>query len=603
MIMSILAIVLVAAVAYIWVMGGFFNAAIHMLCVLVAGAIAFAFWEPIAYLLLEKVAGNQGFLSFLPGMAWGIALVLPFCVSLALLRLVTNKAIKASVTVDNFTNRIGGGVCGLVSGIVTSGIVMISYGGLWGPTQNAYTFQRLSWDANGRLLSSEKLLFPVDDIVAKAYGLMSDTTLSTEYSLARMYPNLADVPSSMRQSLFDGKGRPTMAPKDFDVLGGYVIGADEQFQSALDSPASVKAAISSSTAPFKPVTDVNGEQLDVPGNYIVGYAMSFASSARERGSSQVVFGAAQLRLVCEDVEGNSREVYPFAFITRADQNDVAYLRFDFVEGDFPATYQEANPKMGFEFFVPGGYKPRWLYVKNTRVDVGPDSSGVGYEMLTAAQRATRLNDKSLVEMTKVTFDESEAIAVRTNGGNLRNIGINVAKFLPLGMIIQDGNQGALTTNDQNKIVVGTNTFDREALSKRGLDKALQVKEYDLARFSALVHIQVTDDNRVTSPAVNLTEPPLISAPSDEPIFLVDSEGYSFACIGYAYRDRTIAEIRYTRSDVLTGLEELPSVPSKSRRDQEIVLTFEVQNGREIAGLAIGDKMYVKFDPPIVIQSR
>ncbi len=598
MVMSLIAIGLVAAVAYVWVMAGFFSGAIHMVCVLVAGAIAFAFWEQGAYLILDNVAGNKGFFSFLPGMAWGVALVVPFCVSLAILRLATNKAIIANVTLDNVVDKIGGGVCGLVSGVVTSGIVMIAFGALWGSTQSAWAFQRLDGDANGRFQSANKLIFPVDDIVASAYGGMSDTTLSTEYSLARMYPNLADVPSAMRQTLFDGKGRPTMASKEFKVLGGYIVGADESFTSALESQASVQAVIGSSANPFKPVTDRNGKRMDVPGNYIVGYAMSFESSARERGSSQVVFGSAQLRLVCEDAQGDTKEFFPFAFITRADQSDVVYLRYDFLDGDFPATFAENSPKMGFEFFVPGGYKPRWLYVKNTRVDVGD----LAYEPLTPAQRATRLDDKSLVEMTRREFDYSQAIIVRT-GTNTRGIGISVINFLPLSMIIQDGNQGALKLDEAKKIVSGRQDFIPGDLDQRGLDRALRVNELDVARFSALVQIQVTASNRVPTPAVDLTEPPLTSAPSDEPIFLIDDEGYAFAAIGYAYKDRLVHVIRYTRSDVLTGLEELPSVPSRSRRDQEIVLIFEVQNNKRIEGIAIGDTVYIKFDPPIEVKRR
>ncbi len=598
MIMNILAIALVAAIAYIWVMRGFFSAALHMLCVLVAGAFAFAFWEPMAYLILDSVAGNKGFFSFLPGMAWGVALVVPFCVALALLRVATDKAIPGNVTLDKLSNGIGGGVCGAVSGVVTAGIVMISFGALWGNTQSAWAFQRLSWDANGRLESKSKLILPVDDIVAMAYGKMSNTTLATEYSLARMYPNLADVPSSMRHTLFEGKGRPTMAPKEFEVLGGYVVGADEQFNSALESQASVQAAVGPSANPFKPVTDREGNRLDVPGNYIVGYALSFESTARERGSSQVVFGSAQLRLVCENAQGDVKEVFPFAFVTRADQSEVEYLRYDFLEGDFPATYNESNPKMGFEFFVPAGYKPRWLYVKNTRVGVG----SLSYDVLTPAQRATRLDDKSLVEMTERVFDESKAIVFRV-AGNLRGSGIEVREFLPLNMIIQDGNQGSLQLDESKKIVSGTQNYLPEDLNKRGLDRALQVKEFDVARFSALVQIQVTANNRVPTPAVNLTELPLSNAPSDEPIFLVDDEGYAFAAIGYAYKDRSLAEIRYTRSDVLSGFEELPSVPSRSRRDQEIVLIFEVQKGRRIAGFAIGDTMYIKFEPPFDVDQN
>ena len=596
MVMNLLVIVLVGVTAFIWFTRGFFGALLNMACVLIAAAIAFAAWEPLAYLILEKVPGNKGFLSFLPGMAWGIALVVPFALSLGILRVVVDKAVPANVVVGKLAERIGGGVCGLISGIVTSGIIVLGISALW--TSTGWWYQRLVKDDNGRLESTARLWVPVDDIVEQMYGRMSRTTLSTEYSLARLYPDLADVPSSLRHSLFDGEGRPTLSPGQFRVLGGWTVGADEAFNSALIDQGDVQAALGSSRNPFKPVLDRQGERLDVPGSYVVGYALEFESAARERGSSQVVFGVGQVRLVCENDVGDSIELFPFAFVTRAEAQDVQYLRYDFLDGDFPATYQENTPKLGFEFFVPGGYRPAWLYAKNSRVDV----RSVEVAHLTPAQRQTRVGDKSLVEMTRPQFDSTGAVSVATAGG-VRGLGVVMRTTLPLSMVLQDGNQRSLQLNDSKQIVAGEQSFDPSAMDNRALDKALRVNQFGVPEFSSLVQVTITPTNRTANPAVNLTELPLSSAPPNEPISLVDSDGYSFACIGYVYKDRQQVRIRYTRSDVLSGLKDLPSVPSRSRRDQEIVLLFEVQQGKHVAGLAIGNKIYVTFDPPFEVTKR
>ena len=52
MILSILIIIVIALTAFWWSNQGTFSAFLHMLCCLVAGAVAFAAWEPVAYLLL-----------------------------------------------------------------------------------------------------------------------------------------------------------------------------------------------------------------------------------------------------------------------------------------------------------------------------------------------------------------------------------------------------------------------------------------------------------------------------------------------------------------------------------------------------------------------
>ena len=50
MILSILIIIVIALAAFWWGNQGAFSALLHMLCALVAGAVGFAAWEPLAHL-------------------------------------------------------------------------------------------------------------------------------------------------------------------------------------------------------------------------------------------------------------------------------------------------------------------------------------------------------------------------------------------------------------------------------------------------------------------------------------------------------------------------------------------------------------------------
>ena len=71
MFMNILVLLFVLGIAYAWMVRGVFNAMIHAMCVVFAGALAFALWEPLSMLLIN-VSPNTGLVSALGDAAWGI---------------------------------------------------------------------------------------------------------------------------------------------------------------------------------------------------------------------------------------------------------------------------------------------------------------------------------------------------------------------------------------------------------------------------------------------------------------------------------------------------------------------------------------------------
>ena len=75
-VLNIIIIVVLLGMAAIWATYGFFSAFLHLVLVIVSGTIAFAVWEPIAYMLLGRM----------PLMAWGVGLLAPFALTLIVLR-------------------------------------------------------------------------------------------------------------------------------------------------------------------------------------------------------------------------------------------------------------------------------------------------------------------------------------------------------------------------------------------------------------------------------------------------------------------------------------------------------------------------------------
>src|SRR5215813_3532623 len=113
MVMVAIIVVVVGLTSYVWSTRGFFSALIHMACVIAAGAIAFGLWEPLGYLLLD-MSGDRGFGSLIRDVSWGLALALPFALSLALLRAGVDKLLPMNAQCDPTVDYIGGAACGLV---------------------------------------------------------------------------------------------------------------------------------------------------------------------------------------------------------------------------------------------------------------------------------------------------------------------------------------------------------------------------------------------------------------------------------------------------------------------------------------------------------
>ena len=80
--------------------------------------------------------------------------------------------------------------------------------------------------------------------------------------------------------------------------------------------------------------------------------------------------------------------------------------------------------------------------------------------------------------------------------------------------------------------------------------------------------------------------------------LVDTNGNLYDAVGWVYDDAEGLWIRFTPSDTVESLTELPKTLSRARSDQNLRLLFLVSNGAEIRHLIFGDeKVILTFDPP------
>ncbi len=615
------AILLVLLIAYLWLTRGFFSALMHLACTIAAGAIAFAVWEPLAYWLLD-VSPTRGMFLFLRDTAWGLSLAIPFALSLVLLRVAMDKLVGANVNCDPRIEYVGGGVCGLFSGILTAGIVVISLGTLrfgqdWmGYQPVAYT-TKPSGSGKGSLVSTRPIFRPyVDEMTAGFYEMVSRGALRPEFGepLGDLYPNLQDVPGLLRFS-YEGKGRNTLKAKDFALLmdKSYTVG-DPQGSTELEpllkdawNPESKQLAIDLND---RPVTK----------GHLLGLVIKFYSGAKETGGgSQVVIGPGQIRVLAEN-RGEVTEIFPMAVVSQADSTSPAMGRWRYdAERIFIASVGGASDAvMGFEFPIPTGFKPKYLYVKNIRVDLPaePELNFSNFSLRDGYIRSGRIDDelrKQIIEQGQGTGgpDASDAVIIRFLGPNqqprpgfitYQDGGINIGRNI--GFILKKGTTRSLVMEDAASgkellIASGEETFSTKEIKEngKGLDRQLQIKSLSAPDDVVIVRVNVSNGTQMS-----MLGKAALGADQTQPPMLVDTNGQTYEAVGFIYKDATIYKLRFTPGSPMGSVSEAPPLSRSQGEGTSLEFVFRCSKGVSIARYQIGNKVIADWtETPIKME--
>lgn len=588
--MNILAICLIGGIAYLWMTRGFFSAMLHMCCTLVAGAIAFAVWEPLSLMLMDKVP-QSGFLSFLRDSAWAIGLIVPFALSLAIIRPVVDKALPLNAQTESLANYIGGGACGVVSGGITAGIVIMGIGMLR-MDSDMWGYQSVRVGGRGSIERSGKLVVPIDRMVAGLYGRLSETSLATSEPLAKWYPDLADVPATMRMTNGDGADRNTLSPKHVNVYSRYSIGKDRQGGALTD-------LLRDAWNPGAPqmVFDPDGQSFP-PNSHIEGFVVQLDAGAREK-HGQIVVGNAQVRLLIEDASNPDQPVhkslFPIAVATRAAAGELMYGRFRLDSQIYiAAAGAGADTRMAFEFVIPPGFEPIALYVKNARIKPTP----IVYDYKTPEERDQDiLNGKIFgTDVLPPVVSAGSRPPLGTPAQSPADFGIQLSNSL--GQTIQKGGERGLEL-DGLVIIDGEDKFALAEMKRSGeIARDLRVESFMVTADTAIVKIDVS-----ASSASSILGKTKALAEALMPPFVVDTAGTRYQAVGYVYKDRDIVKIRFTPGNPIRGLTELPARLTNSRSDQQCTLVFRVNVGVSINKFMLGEDTVVEFGPFEVTSQR
>ncbi len=609
MLISLISIVMVLLIGYLWLTRGFFSALIHFVCVIIAGGVAFAAWEPIAMYLLG-VGSATGIVA---GSAWALGLALPFGLTLIILRPILDRIIRANVEVPSTLNMLGGGLLGAASGVISAGVFVIATSNLRYDVLGNRSFTS---ESTGNVARDPALWVPVDAITVGFYAHLSERAFRVPAPLAQWRPAAHELGNAARMSPFEEQGRNTFRPGDFEVKARFTVGKETgNFASLLTDRWN--------SAP-QSVMDPSGNPF--PANtHIEGYVVSFKAGSKEK-DGQTAVGNAQVQLLLRNAQGESMLVFPFAVSSSADPRTPGAARWRYDGKDvFIATVGGAAESLfAFEFPCPPGYQPAALFVKGVRVrvDSGPLAQA-RFSFRSAPERDAGLSQLGLGELAVAALagsggpstpapsagapiaglDTTGVIGIgdgRAYAEGRMPEGVTASLRLPWGVLIQKGQHGGLEldeSSNRNLITGGETRLLLRELPRTLTEQSLKVENFPADPTTVLVQVEVGPSSRTS-----LLGGALSAAENILPPLLIDTNNERYQPIGYVYQDETELRVRFTPGDPIRSMSQLPSL-SRSRPSQKMVLLFRVSIGRDVRFFARGNKVVYEYNPPFKLDLR
>lgn len=273
MVLILVAAALVLAVAFYQVIQGLFSAVIMAILSILSAALAFSLYEPLARALLYT---RQ------PAYADSVALMALFFVPLLVMRLLFDRFLRGNVVAGVWTDRIGGGLLGLLTGMILVGMLMICAQMLpFGETVLTYR------PFDDELRRDQRLApFYPDEFVAGLAKHLSAASLSGDRTFGSDHDDLV-LEAFCARNTAGQNGRTDALPGQLIVKGAY----EPELR---DAPWS---------------SEVPADPLDKKATRIVAIQVTINESTRDKDDWWRVI-ATHFRLVCQE----GRSVYPVALM-------------------------------------------------------------------------------------------------------------------------------------------------------------------------------------------------------------------------------------------------------------------------------------------------
>ncbi len=536
MIANIIVIALIVGLAFWWSTQGLFSSLLHMVSTILAGALAFALWEPIVFgLLLERQ----------PQLAWGVGLLAPFIVALLVIRILADKIVPGNLDFHNLVNSIGGGAFGAVSGVITAGLVII---GLQMIGNLDLKYHPYEVSETGEVKRVAKLWVPVDQITATLYTTLSGGSLKpfSGKTLDAYHHDLAKEAATFNTHTRTG-ARSTLRPSKVKVDRAFVV----------------------KTADLKGLK--KGDRPAQPRVHVIGLKFPEANATTDK-DGQFTASKAQVALVVESEDGERQTVHPYGWTWRKRTNTFGRLNSntEFIR----AKSNTSDFKIDLLFALPERAEPLYLRLKQTRLAL-PEQDTVKADDAKRWINATswKAGDKPTV----VDVDDNNGDMELPSGGpgsELHGIRAQVSDILPGGIYsknrlnTQCSNVSLMKMDDRNALASATGSISAESTR---IGKTLAVKHIYHPEGTKIV--LVTMDKAQAGRTLGKI---LQSAAALHTPLLYDNEGDKYQAIGYMIYGSKQLYLDFDQSRNLRSVKNI-KLDRMNEKDR-LMLVFRVPSG-------------------------
>jgi len=562
MIANLLIIAFVLGMAYIWSVYGLFSAFLQLILVICAGSIALAVWEPL----------TVGFLlGRMPAYAWGVGLLGPFILALVILRVACDGLVRGNVHFPRLVSGIGGGVCGLLSGILIAGLAWIGLSFLpLKPTLGGAQNYQVS--LNGMVVPTESggLWFRVDKMAAGFFSGLSGSAFGTSKPLHLYQPDLAWQAGVYRLHT-DANASYVARPTGVDVTAVYA------------QPAPIQGLDIAVADAFGPDVNTGEYQLVVvdtvwsrdPGTY--------------DGDSALRIAPSQVRLVA--FQGPARDprpvlVPPRGYAVITDFQTKARTFHPLTTDQADARTNQQSETFAFVFLVPADAEVKYALLRHLRVDLPAVERD-------PEQFAVALGTPLAPADTQTAADTQPAEQKPPAPGTFRGEFVQeIALTNALPHMFNRNNASALRyAPDSTAIESGDATVTGRA---GGLARNTRVDSIYVPSHQAAVRVRISADT-----ARGIFGQALNTARSAAGVWLTDERGQQHRPIAWVLHqggDTQIVHVDLNKP--IQSANELPT--SQMAPGHALYLYFALPRPTRITSYQIGDKTE-SIEPPIEAQ--
>lgn len=308
--------------------------------VLSAGAAAFAFFEPLAGILLSR-GEDSSFEMFMP-WAQTISFGLLFLVVFAVLQTLLGRLTMHATDLGNTAERVGRVIFGFLMGLVLSGIVLTIL--LISPLPGQYPYPRFE-SVRPDPENPDKVFLSPDGFFTGWFGLLSRGSFSGKRSFAALHPSFLDEVFLNRLEYYNGI--PIFCSSE-DILVPRRKGDEEKAAAVRPAPEELKNSKGKSL-PAKSRHHLTIVRIGIP-----------ARAVNQAGQ----FTTSQLRLICKPkraasrpLSGKSRIAYPLGYMVKENRLKIVRLT-EHIKLSYQDLEESSQVKwLDFGFYVPDGYIP------------------------------------------------------------------------------------------------------------------------------------------------------------------------------------------------------------------------------------------------------